>query len=148
MRTHRIRRVEQGQAVADQVEDLVEHGLACDLTAAGAAIVDGQNRMLHLRFSWTRGRDVPIALAMTPGAGGRRGRDGDRTNVVGRRRRTLVRRDDLVCAGLVTHVAHVTTESGKNRMRFRSLRISVAKNGVPASTKRVFRAPAKCEVER
>jgi hypothetical protein len=94
------------------------------------------------------GRCIPSRWRETPGAGGRRYRDGDGTNAVGRRRRTSVRRDGLVWSAVMTHVAHVTTGVGKNKSRLRTLRISVAKNRVPARTKRVFRAPAKCEVEQ
>jgi hypothetical protein len=132
--------------VTDQVEDLVEHGLACDLAEAGTAVVDGQNRMLHLRFSWTRGRYVPIALAMTPGAGGRRYRDGDATAAGGRIGRTSVCADRVSSGGLVAHVAHATADPRENNRRCRTLRFSVAENRVRASTKRVFRASANCEV--
>jgi hypothetical protein len=78
MRASRVLSVQQRETAPDDVENLVEHGFAGHLVGCGAALMDGQNRVLHAGLSGSCGRDSPTALAMTPGVGDRQLRDGER----------------------------------------------------------------------
>jgi hypothetical protein len=94
MRANGVLSVQQRETPPDDVENLVKHAFAGHLVGCGAALMDGQNRVLHAGLSGSCGPGV-ASLRRPPAAGTVTGRVDDRTPRRGRFRLDRENRLDL-----------------------------------------------------